>query len=223
VPDRSVHGWKESNPKGYAHWFEERGAQQGVILERAAVEPLPPPEEAKDKNTLQLAVQLIKRNRDIRFAEAPELAPISIVLTTLAGMHYHGERSPIEALLAIVGRINASIPSSGRLVVCNPATPLEDLSERWNNDPKAYRAFVAAMRELEADLRELRAAVGYPAVTAKLTELFGEPAIIAVREQTEIAEKARHEGRLGVTRAGALTTAISSTVQPVRRNTFYGA
>lgn len=221
VPDRAAADWKESNPKGYAGWFESRGELQVEVAKRAAVEPLPPPEGAEDKNTLQLSVQLLKRGRDIRFARTPDLAPISIVLTTLAGENYAGELHPIQALHAIVQRIMASIPSTGRLVVCNPANPHEDLSERWDENPEAYRSFVSWMIELERDLAALQN-VGVPDASRRLEKLFGDAAPRALRSQAEAFEKARRSNQLGVTRTGAITTAVSSGIVSVKRNTFYG-
>lgn len=221
VPDRAAADWKESNPKGYAEWFEGRGQLQVEEAMRAAVEPLPPPEGAEDKNALQLSVQLLKRGRDIRFAENTDLAPISIVLTTLAGENYAGERHPIQALYTIVQRIVVSIPSTGRLVVCNPANPHEDLSERWDENPEAYRSFVSWMVELERDLAALQQ-LGVPEASKRLERLFGDAAPWAIRSQADAVEKARRSSQLGVTRTGAITTAVSSGVVSVRRNTFYG-
>jgi len=221
VPDRAAADWKESNPKGYAGWFESRGELQAEEAKRAAVEPLPPPEGAEDKNTLQLSVQLLKRGRDIRFASTPDLAPISIVLTTLAGTNYAGELHPLQALHAIVQRIIGSIPSAGRLVVCNPANPHEDLSERWDENQEAYRSFVSWMIELESELAALQH-LAMPDASKRLEKLFGEVAPRAIRAQAETVEKARGSSQLGVTRTGAITTAVSSGVVSVKRNTFYG-
>jgi hypothetical protein len=221
VPDCAAKNWKESNPKGYAAWFEGRGALRIFEAKRAAIEPLPLPEGAGDKNALQLAVQLLKRWRDIRFANNQELAPISIVLTTLAGLNYAGELHPLQALVAIVKRINLSIPSFGRLVVRNPANPHEDLSERWEGSPEAYSAFVSTMSDLEGDLAELQQP-GMPAASRSLEKLFGDTAPTAIREQAEAVEKARGNSELGVTRTGALAVVTSGSIVPVRRNTFYG-
>jgi hypothetical protein len=221
VPDCAAKDWKESNPKGYAAWFEGRGTLQFVVAEKA-IEPLPLPEGAEDKNALQLAVQLLKRWRDIRFANTPELAPISIVLTTLAGLHYAGELHPLQALVAMVQRINRSIPSFGRLVVRNPANPHEDLSERWDGNPEAYNAFVSTMRDLEGELIELQLP-GMLAASKRLEMLFGDTAPMAIREQAVAVERARSRSELGVTRTGAISVVTSSSgIVPVRRNTFYG-
>ena len=224
VPDCAAQSWKASNPKGYAGWFEARGALAIALTEtRAAVEPLPVPEEARDKNALQLAVQLLKRWRDLRFLRRPESAPISIVLTTLAATYYAGEPDPFQALRSIVRGINAAVPTVGRLIVCNPANPFEDLSERWDTEPEAYRAFVDAMRELDGKLRELESSRGLPEYTRQLEGLFGEVvARGAVARHAQDIELARRASALRVTRSGALTTAPAVATVALRQNHFYG-
>jgi hypothetical protein len=226
VPDRAARCWKESNPKGYALWFEERGAlmsQFRIMEKRATVQPLPIPEEAADKNSLQLAVQLLKRWRDIHFNGAPELAPISIVLTTLAGTYYSGEPHPLLALRSIVHSINGAIPLVGRLKVCNPANPFEDLSERWDSEPKAYTAFVSAVQDLERRIIDLESARGIADGAKRFEALFGERVVKdAVERQARAFEEVRRSSSLGVTRTGALTAAPAIISTPVRTNTFYG-
>jgi hypothetical protein len=225
VPDRAAKCWKETNPRGYAGWFDQRGVVQFEAARIAAsVEPLPPPEGAEEKNPLQLSVQLYKRARDIRFARTPECAPISIVLTTLAGQHYRGELHPLQALSAIVDRIVASIPTVGRLYVLNPANPKEDLSERWDNDPDAYRAFVDFTRELSRDLHQLTQADGIEAAKKRLEKLFGgDAADRAIRGQAAVVDRMRGGNTLRVvTGSGALTSVGGATV-PVKKNTFYGS
>ena len=43
------------------------------------------------KTPLQRAIQLLKRHRDVMFADNPEVAPISMILTNLSGRAYNGE------------------------------------------------------------------------------------------------------------------------------------
>lgn len=225
VPDCAVRGWKHSNPKGYAGWFENAGTRELEYkeLRAASVEPIPLPEEAQDKNALQLAVQLMKRRRDLAFSDRQDLAPISIVLTTLAGTFFNGETNPLAALSAIVRSINAAIPSTGRLVVCNPANPLEDLSERWDRDPEAYDAFVRSMRLFEAELSQLELESGIPNATAALERIFGEElARAAVVRHARDVELIRQSRSLRVSKSGLLTPASAAPAVVIRSNNFYG-
>ena len=122
----------------------QRRAPRGRSCGRRS-SPYPTTNQLTEKTALQLAVQLVKRWRDIYFASTPDLAPISIVLTTLAGQHYAGEPSPMEALSRVVSSILGALPPFGRLYVLNPMNPLEDLSEKWDDDPRRYPAFVSRL------------------------------------------------------------------------------
>jgi len=88
VPDRKAQAWTASNPKGYADWFEARCALGEAVIK--AIQPLPAQEPADMKATLKRIVQLLKRWRDLRYRHDPANAPISIVLTTLAGTYLLG-------------------------------------------------------------------------------------------------------------------------------------
>lgn len=222
VPDRRLEEWKPSNPKGYAAWFEAQSAYRRVIAMQKAIEPLPQPEGAEDKTPLQLVVQLLKRWRDVRYDD-PDLAPISIVLTTLAGHHYLGEEDPLQALIGIVRRIEAAIPPPGqRLVVCNPAHPAEDLSERWDRNPAAYRAFVTGIRDLNSKLTTAPSLEGLPRLREFLEDLFGDAAPSALRDQARAIEDSRTRGGLTLLgTASGLSTVAARGATPVRNNTFY--
>lgn len=138
VPDRARREWSDSDPKGYISWFE--GESKAVFIGRMfdKAEPIPQQEAVAEKRPLPLAVQLLKRWRDLYYSEDPTLAPISIVLTTLAAHAYRGERSLSKAMASILGgivyRINAARASGGRVQVLNPSNPDENLSERWDEN-----------------------------------------------------------------------------------------
>lgn len=220
VPDRALAIWKPSNPKGYAAWFDQRSAFRQVAMAKA-VEPLPRPEGAEDKTPLQLATQLFKRWRDVRYDD-PETAPISVVLTTLAADYYFGEAHPLAAFTAIVGRIEAAIPATGRLIVCNPVHPAEDLSEKWDKKPAAYRAFVTGIRDLHTKLTSAPSLQGLPRLREFLADLFGAAATGAVRDQAQAVEAARTRGGLTLLgTAAGLTTSKTAGGTIVSRNTFY--
>ena len=222
VPDRELKTWKASNPKGFGSWFEGRADafDRTLIVKMAA---FPGHEEADDKPPLKRAVQLFKRWRDLYYAETPDVAPISIVLTTLAATHYHGERTSGDALEAILDGIVRSLPPRGRLIVLNPSNPKEDLSERWD-DRGRYAAFSAGVQAFRDDWQKVLAADGYTDITRRLEKLFGdELAKSAVKQQAELIEKARRQGSLATKMGvGALGAAVAPTFVPVKPNSFYG-
>jgi hypothetical protein len=225
VPDCDADDWKPSNPKGYALWYEGR-AREAIAEFRKSVEPLPEQQAYEDLATLNRVVQLIKRQRDIFFENAPKgRAPISVVLTTLAARNYTGRKSVSEAMGLVLDGIVRMIPdvARGRLKVTNPTNPEEDFSERWDSDPEAYLAFVSWVRGFRVKWEELMQQRGIHNVKAALEKMFGERvAKEAVEEHVKAYEEPRQSGRLGVGRGTGMIVSASSSATAIPRNTFYG-
>ncbi|WP_256760890.1 nucleotidyltransferase [Cohnella sp. WQ 127256] len=226
VPDRKVEDWKDSNPKGYANWFDARSHQYYTLLEKSAnIDPLPEDESIERKPPLKRAVQLMKRFRDVYFEQNSEEAPISIVLTTLAGQCYRGQASVAEALSSILQDIIELIPQDGsRLVVLNPSNLHEDLSERWIENKKLYQSFVTFIKDFNAHWSHLLNLHGIHKISEELKKMFGENIITeSLKEQTDFYEQLRNQKRLSVVGStGLLTVAATSKSIPLRENTFYG-
>jgi hypothetical protein len=137
VPDQETSGWTDSNPKGYAKWFE-RQVGMWEALEFREQESLPDREDADEKAPLKRAVQLLKRARDVAYKTRDDLTgepPISIVLTTIAGHLYTGQNSVFEALSDILDKTTDAVEQArqpgngGRLSVLNPAKKSEEFLE----------------------------------------------------------------------------------------------
>lgn len=226
VPDRESHSWKHSNPKGYANWFESRCelALKRLIESRrlmAKAEPIPPQEAVVEKAILKRVVQLLKRWRDVRYQREPKLAPISMILTTMAAEAYRGERTVTEAMTSVLNTFVSTIAfSKSRIYVPNPANPKEDLSERWD-DAEQYHAFVHGIADLHGEWNNALAATGIQNVSNQLEHLFGEPVQAAVKRQASTLQELREKSFLRVAQAGILTSVPATGIR-VRPNTFHG-
>jgi hypothetical protein len=226
VPDRAVQGWSDSNPKGYIDWFRRKSQMVfvGRMMDKAA--PIPDQQAVAEKEVLQLLVQLAKRWRDLYYANLDrELAPISVVLTTLAAETYRGERSLSQALTSMLDGVVDLIDRSRRrgerhLHLCNPSNTAEDLTERWDSNPVAYDAFERGIRDFRRRWFQLvtRQSNG----DAELVALFGEPITTVLRKRTQRIQESRLGGKLGVTSAGVITSSAGGAAR-VRPNNFYGA
>lgn len=228
VPDSNLEDWKDSNPKGYANWFEGK-AQTAAVSFRKGVEPLPEQQAYEELEVLNRVVQLMKRHRDVALEELEiKERPISIVLTTLAARYYNGSPSVIDALenvlLQIKNHIEAEAANGNRIVVLNPTNSNEDLSERWDNDPKLYTTFKDWINKFIELLESLRKQPGLPEVAKQLKEMFGENVINdVVKDYTKRVSEERSAGNL----ATAFTTGLivpretpkSTSVEP---NTHHG-
>ena len=213
VPDRRLHDWTPSNPKGFGAWFSDRARQVFLrtLLEKAA--PIPAQQNAERKPPLKLCVQLWKRWRDVRYKGNPDTAPISIVLTTLAGLIYRGERSVAAAIGNILEETaNAARTTHPRLVVLNPSNHDEDLSERWDSNSGSYREFVKGVIEFESQWKALAQARGIDKVARALEGLFGaEIAKRVVEKQTRDIEAARSRNEIGMRKGSGIITGLVSS------------
>ncbi|WP_240190048.1 nucleotidyltransferase [Bacillus sp. P14.5] len=226
VPDRKAEEWKDSNPKGFTSWFNNCSNQVGKTLfeARAEIEPLPEDETVERKVPLKRAVQLIKRYRDIYFEKDADLAPISIVLTTLAGHGYEGQLSVNETISHILKHISLLISQSDkRIVVLNPSNNKEDLSERWDNNPELYLEFEKFVMDFKLNWEQLNEIQGLNEIANKLKKMFGENITNQVlKEQAIHLEKSRSNKNLAVIGSGLLVAATTEKAVAMERNTFYG-
>jgi Second Messenger Oligonucleotide or Dinucleotide Synthetase domain len=228
VPDRAQAQWISSNPKGFAIWFEAqtiRYVQKHARLSaNENVEPLRTPTPAYSKHPLKLAVQLFKRWRDIAFKGRMDLAPSSIVLTSLSGMLYDGEGHPSDALATILDRV-CLWASREPIHFTNPANLNEWLTDCWDKKPESYDAFVEEVFDFRDTWHKLIAQGRYPAFADQLQDLFGSsPVIKAVEKFAESRGEARRNGSLysnAVT--GAITTYSTADALKVKPHTFHGA
>jgi hypothetical protein len=97
------------------------------MLAEAQVDPLP---VFRHRTPLQKAVQLLKRHRDVHFMEAPDLKPVSIILTTVAGEAYVPGESVDRTIERTLDALNA-IRLSNTDDVRNPINPKENFADRW--------------------------------------------------------------------------------------------
>ncbi len=132
--------WLTSNPRGFARWLE---AKMGSFAEArrldfvqhryyARVEDVPTYEL---KTPLQRAIQLLKRHRDVMFAENPDVAPISMILTNLSGQAYNGEADIDVAVRGILSRMLDFVRTEPPYVP-NPTHPAEDYADKWSKNPR---------------------------------------------------------------------------------------
>jgi hypothetical protein len=226
VPDCKSQSWRHSNPQGYAKWFEsrcelavQRLLERRIMMDKAA--PIPPQEATEEKAILKRVVQLLKRWRDVHYQRQPDLAPISMVLTTMAALAYGGELTVTEALTSVLNSFDSWVGSSTpRVFVLNPANHKEDLSERWN-DAKKYRAFVDGIGKFRERWNKALAANGIQKIADELEVLFGEPIKAEINRQARAVQELREKSALRVASSGILTSAAIRSV-PVRANTFHG-
>lgn len=148
--------WLRSNPKGYAEWFKTRLGNAFETKRRDVAKRMQASVEAvplyKVKMPLQLAIQILKRHRDIRFLKQPTRKPISIILTTLAACAYQQEASVPEALYRILQDMDRYIEHrQGHAWIANPSNPLENFADKWALDSDCEKAFYEWLESARED------------------------------------------------------------------------
>lgn len=151
--------WPLSNPKGFGEWF--RLTQEAYLREqidsgsllrngriKAQVEDVPLHEVL---TPLQAAVMLLKRHRDAMF-DGDEDKPISVIITTLAGEAYSGERTIEATLSRILPGMRLRIDKLGPAAeILNPSLPNENFADKWSEAPSKRSNFEAWVKQANED------------------------------------------------------------------------
>jgi len=246
VPDKSLAEWKPTNPKGYINRFEQYATirPRFLLLERNvvkatydSVEPLPEP--SMTKPFLKRIVQLLKLHRDQKFvgSNRPDLAPISVIITTLAGWAYAKCASQqtysdeFDFITAVIKEMPTFIGiemRSGKLfyMVENETTAGENFADKWNHDPRRADAFYEWHADALASVESLLQIEGVDQFAERLSQKFGGKKD-AVRDTLSkfIAPigQARSGGLLGIAPSIGLITSPSYGAVAVPKNTFFGS
>ena len=241
VPDRDLRAWHPTNPPGYLDLFRRRAALQPRLWvfkadRQVEAQVAPFPEQQVVKGILRRTVQLLKRHRDVHFLAIPgEVAPISIVITTLAMRAYEAcvlKRTfadELEVMVEVIRMMPAFIERyydrSGRehYAIWNETTSGENFAERWNSEPQRVKAFYAWHAKALADFEALRDAVGEDTIAKRLREPFGDHVVNPVIDaRTKAISSARTSDRLLVAPAVGLTLTPSAPATAVPKNVFFG-
>ena len=151
--------WLTSNPRGFARWLEAKmgsfayARRLDLVARRAyaTVEDVPAYEL---RTPLQRAIQLLKRHRDVMFTDNPEVAPISMILTSLSGQAYDGESDVYMAVRGILDRMLGFVRDD-RPYVPNPTHPAEDYADKWSKDPRLEQNFRLWHAQASRDFEQL--------------------------------------------------------------------
>ena len=221
VPDRDQQSWTPSSPKGYAEWFESIAKEPMIreMLEKALVaEPIPPDPDLPYKAPLKIAVQLLKRRRDVMLSDS-DWKPSSILLTTLLGREYSDNLSPFKSLQkAMSGLVSQlSFLDASAFRVTNPTNEQEDFTDKWDDRKRSFSILVDMVGRFARELDEVETQVAdIVSASNTLCSMFGEEVTkSAFSEQAEYIRKAKDTGSLRLNHG-------TSTATRVKENTFYG-
>jgi hypothetical protein len=248
ITDESLHQWQHSNPIGYGAWFKERMLQQfnekraavaraeleakgAIITEGRIAEAAARVPEYKVKTSLQRAVQILKRHRDIHFVDDGDNCPASIILTTLAAKAYRNEGNLFDALVNLVRQMPHYIEErkvGGRRVawVPNPINSDENFADRWQDEdqPERESKFRAWLRKVDQDLTAALEGRGVHKVVDLLGGVLGKSVLKVAAASMGISLRQQStSGSLNMTKGtGSLGAATAGSTLPVPKHTFFG-
>ena len=241
VPDRKLRDWHATNPRAYRTLFDERAAlvpqmtQSIIAAQRDAATTEPFPVRQSVKGILRRTVQLLKRHRDLEFLHVQEeIAPISIIITTLAMRSYemcvrrHVFADELQVLIDTIRLMPVFIERplvNGRQIyaVWNETTEGENFAERWNEEPARVEAFYKWHSKALANFESLRDLVGLDAIVGSMKDSLGEKLVArTMNRRMDALNEGRKTGALVLGAGVGLTTQKSAASTPVPKNEFFG-
>jgi hypothetical protein len=227
--DNGTYDKKYSDPDAYHDWFLSRMTIKSMenrnILEAKADTKIDEVPTYKRRTTLQKAIQLLKRHRDIMFSDNNDDAPISVIITTLAALAYNGEQNLYEALKLITKKIPSYVVDNGEgYIIKNPVMEEENFADKWNEDDKKAQAFYKWVAAVRSDLLEnpLKLA-GIDAIGESLMLTLGEaPVKRALNKCGQDMKSSRDNGTLYVNRTTGGLSAAAAVGISVKGHTFFG-
>lgn len=246
VPDRYL--W--ANPWGMADWFNlqtridadfakffaERAddyyAQRIDAL--APAEDIPDRKRADQKSRAVIALQLIKRWRNVLFdrpARAKMRRPPSVLLTKLIGDNANQTKTLAEELEyqagCMLARLEYDVSRNTKIVEVNPRCPQDVLTDRWPESMSDQKLMIDDLKGFIVKVGRLRSGkLDLDQMTAILEGLFGQrPVRKAVNDYIESMAPGRSgrvvtpSGRMLAPAAGMTTPSSAIAIRPHK---FYG-
>ena len=154
------------NAYGFVDWYRQRtpielrmasefnkrwrGVEEDSIRADAEVDDVPDQTKFVVKNTATLALQLIKRFRNIRYAKYAGRIPPSVMLSCYAGMAAQPNLSLSAMIVRIANWIISDIENASlygrKLHVANPVCPNDVFTDRWPESIEQQSEFVVHIR-----------------------------------------------------------------------------
>jgi Second Messenger Oligonucleotide or Dinucleotide Synthetase domain len=199
-----------ANPHGFAQWFisstppdqdfgmffERRSLdydrERAILTKRADAAPVPEQCPAYQKSRAVIALQLIKRWRNLAYdrRHGSRRLPPSVLLAFYVASHANQTKSlaeeisfQVENMLAVVGEAH---DRAQKVFARNPMCREDILTDRWPADLSDQAVFIRELTDFAVKLRRLRGEIALPEMQQILEDLFGEkPARSAVKDYVQ--------------------------------------
>ena len=229
-----------ANPFGFAEWFKKatpdagfahqyaervRAYESSPLVAAAEADPVPPSEPMLRKSLAVVALQLLKRWRNVRYQERSGRKPPSILMSKLVADAAGRTSTLSKELLHQAREMLAFFERSHQARQCvyveNPACPRDVLTDRWPANFDNQAVFVKDLRRLVERLKQLQDC-NLDEIRQIMVKLFGEgPTADAVKHfvERELRRGKRRHLRNGG-RVALLGVAVTGITTP--KHKFYG-
>jgi hypothetical protein len=237
-----------ANPWGFARWFNAmtpaerqfavafseraKGYESAIYLAEADVEPVPEQSPVYEKSMAVIALQLLKRYRNVRYDQRDGRCPPSVVLAKLVADNANATSTLSEELLYQATRMRdefATAQNDRRVLdVRNPTCDSDRFTDRWPGTLEAQQVFLDDLQLLVKKIEKLRGDCDLAEMQAVLSELFGEkPTFEAIKEMNRrvgqgiIDGRSRHlpQGGRIVLPTAATVAAVAASANALARAT----
>lgn len=241
-----------ANPFGFGQWFIRNTPADEVfglyfekasldysrarfeIMAKADAEPVPDQMPAYRKSRAVIALQLIKRWRNLAYdrRHASLRLPPSVLLAYYVATNANRTKTLADELIhQIEGMINA-LEAAERLSRTvrefNPECREDELTDRWPANISEQRVFIDELKAFAVQLHRLQDGVPIAEMQRILEDLFGEkPAREAVRKYTgqHVSDNDAGKG-FHILRSGSIpalgSTAVPANARPTPRSSPWG-
>lgn len=242
-----------ANPWGFAQWFIQRTpADRGFatafseramsheasrLLAEAEAEPVPEQCPVHEKSMAVIALQLLKRWRNVQYEQRDGRCPPSVVLAKFVADNANQTSMLSDELLHQARQLKAAFELAQRngelVLVQNPACESDVFTDRWPGSLQAQGVFVRDLTSLVEKLEELQGECTLPRMQEIMSELFGErPTMEAFKSfndragQAIVEGRSRHvpgRGRFEIPAAAAAAAAPASALaRATPKHTYFG-
>jgi hypothetical protein len=243
----------DMNAFGFAEWYRARtpleyrmakafhdrwlGSESIGIRADAEVDEVPDQCEFIVKNTATLALQLLKRFRNIRYANYDGRVPPSVMLSYYAGLAAKPDMSLTDMVVRIahwiIGDIECASLYGQKLHVANPVCEDDVFTDRWPEAISQQNEFAAHLRELVSGLESVgRGDLFADRLMDWLRDGFGDRVVTKAADrmadevgstiQSAEQKYSRRGGILLPTAGIVAATAVNPAVTAARSHTFFG-
>ncbi len=214
--------------------FQKRAAEASdtEFLVEAGTEEMPGLVPIEQKSPLVVAIQLIKRNRDIRYrvsARKEMRKPPSVAINAMALEMPVPQTGFTDVVISLAQYLRKRIVDADKIgqkvEVVNPAWERDIFTDRWPEDRAAQRLFAADLQNLVDALQSLKRSTAEEEVREILKELFGETVASFAMEKRfrSVSQKASSGGvKIGTGGSVVIGTGTGAKAVEIPRNTNFG-